>query len=91
MGGERYPSPIEGTRFAGRARTGRTVSARGDDMRIEELHVLIGKQIAGIISVKGRRSVPHDQLFLLLNDNTHFEIFGSALGWSGRVYPGGRD
>jgi hypothetical protein len=60
-------------------------------MRIEELHVLIGKRIAGIISVQGRRSVPHHQLFLLLDDNTHFEIFGSALGWSGRIYTGGRD
>ena len=60
-------------------------------MYIRGLRALIGKQIAGIVSVQGRQAGPHDQMVLLFDDNTHFEIFGSGLGWSSRVYPGGRD
>lgn len=60
-------------------------------MHIEGLQALIGKQIAGFISVRGSKAGPDDQLILLFDDNTHFEIFGSVLGWSGHTYPGGRD
>ena len=60
-------------------------------MHIEGLQDLIGKQIVGLISVQGSQTGSHEQLFLLFKDNTHFEIYGTGLGWSGRVYPGGRD
>ena len=55
------------------------------------LQALIGKQIAGIITVQGRKTGPHDQVLLVFDDDTYFEIFGSELEWLEGVHPGGHD
>ena len=60
-------------------------------MSIQGLRAIIGKRIAGLIVVQGNKSGPQDQLLLIFDDDTHYEIFGISLGWSSRTASGGRD
>ena len=60
-------------------------------MSMQGLRSIIGKRIKSIIEVQGNTVGPKDQLLLVFDDDTHFEIFGISIGWASRVYSGGRD
>ena len=48
----------------------------------------LGKRIVGVVSASNRRE-PKNQLFLLFDDGTFFEIWGESFSGSGGVAPGG--
>jgi hypothetical protein len=52
--------------------------------------VIVGKTITGVIMKKSKRSSPSAQLFLLFDDNSHFE-FWSWGEYSGMNAAGGLD
>ena len=60
-------------------------------MSLQGLRGIIGKRIKGMIVSQGNKAGPDDQLMLIFDDDTHFELFGISLGWSSRVSPGGSD
>ena len=52
---------------------------------------LIGKTIKDVIIVNRYEGTPHSQVFLLFDDNTHYEFYGDDIRPSGGVDDGGRN
>ena len=46
---------------------------------VERFHKVVGKQISGVIISKHDDS-PRDQVFLVFNDGTYYELYGSDIG-----------
>ena len=52
---------------------------------------LIGKTIKDVIIVNRNEGTPHSQVFILFDDNTHYEFYGDDIHPSGGVDEGGRN
>ena len=57
----------------------------------DNLSKLIGKTIKDIIFVNRSARTPRCQVFILFDDNTHFEFYGDNILASGGVDDGGKN
>jgi hypothetical protein len=51
---------------------------------------MIGKTIKDVIVVNRAGLNPHSQVFLLFDDDTHYEFYGDNILVSGAIYEGGK-
>jgi phage-related protein len=58
-------------------------------MSAQVLRDLLGKRVSGVVVVQQNQAGARNQLYLVFDGDTNFEIFGDTLGWSSHIYPGG--
>ena len=55
----------------------------------EGIKETIGKTIAGVVIAQNKQRAPHQQIFLVFDDETSYEIYGESFSCASGIYPRG--